>query len=136
MKRLKQISLFLSCFILLLHAIIPHHHHIDKLVCFSQLEYNDCEEHNACCNSGTHSDNHDFDKGSCIIDDYFTPKDNQNVDSAKEIETNSLECDFFWASLTAVHNKTEVDVEWYDKTIIDKSLILIADIGLRAPPTC
>ena len=61
--------------IILVHAVIPHHHHQDKPICVNELEQQDCEKHNKCCDFGGQDDKHDFDKGNCIIDDYFTPKE-------------------------------------------------------------
>ena len=67
--------------IILLHAVIPHHRHYHqgKPICFNQLEEQDCEKHDKCCDFGGQDDNHDFDKGNCIIDDFFTPKDDLEV---------------------------------------------------------
>ena len=47
--RFRHISLSLACMIILLHAIIPHHHHPDKPICIHQLNHNDCDNHENCC---------------------------------------------------------------------------------------
>ena len=73
--RFRHISLSLACMIILLHAIIPHHHHPNKPICIHQLNHNDSDNHENCCDFGDEENHHhDFDKGKCIIDDLFAPK--------------------------------------------------------------
>ena len=74
--------LFSACMILLFHAIIPHHHHSDKIVCFSMFNHDECNDIHTCCDSqgdANHTNDNDSDKAHCIIDDFFSPKNNHEV---------------------------------------------------------
>ena len=122
--------------IILLHAIIPHHHHSNKPVCINQLEHKDCNNHNNCCDFGGHKDNHDFDKGNCIIDDYFTPKESLTL--TQTLTLTFIDFDLFNITTISDFILKDKGTEFRrnDLTIIYKNPLAINNIGLRAPPTC
>lgn len=122
--------------IILLHAVIPHHHHQDKPICINQLEQENCNKHDKCCDFGGHDDNHDFDKGNCIIDDYFTPKESFNITINQFITYN-------YADLILPNNTSISDLILKEKgdifrrneiSIFYKKPLASNNIGLRAPP--
>ena len=122
--------------IILLHAIIPHHHHQDKPVCVNELEQQDCKKHNKCCDFDGQDDNHDFDKGNCIIDDYFTPKESLKLTPNKALTYKHVA--FILPDITAVSDlilKEKGNIfRRSDQALIYKSPLANNNIGLRAPP--
>ena len=122
--------------IILLHAIIPHHHHQDKPVCVNELEQQDCKKHNKCCDFDGQDDNHDFDKGNCIIDDYFTPKESLKLTPNKALTYKHVA--FILSDITAVSDlilKEKGNIfRRSDQALIYKSPLANNNIGLRAPP--
>ena len=87
---IKKMCLFSACMILMLHAVIPHHHHSDKIVCFSLFNHNECKDVHTCCDSqgaANHSNNNENNDSHCIIDDFFSTKENHEVKTY--LENNS-----------------------------------------------
>ena len=140
--RFKQICLSLACMIILLHAVVPHHHHSDKPVCFQELFHQFSDNNHNCCETNNSHDNHnhDFDKGNCIIDDYFTPKD----DNDNEIKTyvrmslqeNHFDLNFITEVIDSFLKENGNVFRRSNLTIIYKDPLAISNIGLRAPPVC
>ena len=127
--------------IILLHAVIPHHHHSDKPVCFQELFHQIYDNHHNCCETNGHNNhNHDFNEGRCIIDDYFTPKD----DNDNEIETygrmslqeNPFDFNFITEVIDSFLKDKVTEFRRSDQTIIYKDPLATNNIGLRAPPIC
>ena len=136
LNKIKQLLLSIACMIILLHAIIPHHHHQDKPVCVNELEQQDCKKHNKCCDFDGQDDNHDFDKGNCIIDDYFTPKESLKLTPNKALTYKHVA--FILPDITAVSDlilKEKGNIfRRSDQALIYKSPLANNNIGLRAPP--
>lgn len=138
MMRLKHISLYLACMIILIHAVVPHHHHYDKPVCFQELFHQFSHNHHNCCETNSHDNhNHDFDKGNCIIDDYFTPKDDNEFKAPTLTQTltqtyyylifNTLISDLLVDENSKVPRQT-------NQTLIYKDPLATNNFALRAPP--
>ena len=138
--RFKQICLSLACMIILLHAVIPHHHHSDKPVCFQELFHQFSSHHNCCETNGHDNHNHDFNEGKCIIDDYFAPKD----DNDNEIETygrmslqeNLFDLNFITEVIDSFLKENGNVFRRNNQAIIYKDPLATNNIGLRAPPIC
>ena len=143
-KKIKQISLSLACMIILLHAVIPHHHHSDKPVCFQELFHQFSDNHHDCCETNNHDNhNHDFNEGKCIIDDYFTPKDDNEIKTYNNktygrmsLHENPFDFNFITEVLDSFLKDEGKEFRRSDKTIIYKNPLAINNIGLRAPPSC
>ena len=141
LMRFKQICLSLACMIILLHAVIPHHHHSDKPVCFHELFHQFSHNHHNCCETDGHENhNHDFDKGNCIIDDYFTPKDDNDNDIKTYVRMSLHENHFDLYFITEVINSSHKEngnvFRRSNQTIIYKNPLATNNFALRAPPTC
>ena len=135
LKKISKISLSLACMIILLHAIIPHHHHPDKPICFHQLNHHDCDNYENCCDfSDEENHHHDFDKGKCIIDDLFAPK-NETLTLTLTL-TQILTFDLFIN--TFIYNfSLDDEVRIFRRnnlTFNYKNPLAISNVGLRAPP--
>ena len=135
LKRFGKISLSLACMIILLHAIIPHHHHPDKPICIHQINHNDCDNHDNCCDFGDEENHHhDFDKDKCIIDDLFAPK-NKTLTLTLTL-TQTLTFDLFIN--TFIYNFSLDDegkiFRRNNLTFNYKNPLAISNVGLRAPP--
>lgn len=137
LKKIKQISLFLACMILLLHAIVPHHHHPDKPICINGLNHNKCNNHNSCCDFQSHKD-HNHDESHCIIDDYFAPKDNNEIIFSLDSEDLLSHYNIIFNSLTTdlILKEEGKEIRRAERTFIYRDPLAISNIGLRAPPTC
>ena len=136
LNKIKQLLLSLACMIILLHAVIPHHHHQGKPVCVNELEQQDCEKHNKCCDFGGQDDNHDFDKGNCIIDDYFTPK--KHLEFKIFLDSTSLP-NYYLNSLVKISLKNIIINKGNDFrrdfiSFIYHNPHVNSIFGLRAPP--
>lgn len=135
LKKISKISLSLACMIILLHAIIPHHHHHDKPICFHQLNHNDCDNHENCCDFGDEENHHhDFDKGKCIIDDLFAPKKETLSQTLTLTQTltfdlfvNILILDFILDDEGKIFRQNNLTFNY-------KNPLAISNVGLRAPP--
>lgn len=140
LMRFKQICLSLACMIILLHAIIPHHHHSDKPVCFHELFHQFSHNHHNCCETDGHENhNHDFDKGNCIIDDYFAPKDDyETIAMTMAMANDVIFLDFIFNILPTdfILNENGNIFRRSDQTIIYKNPLATNNFALRAPPTC
>lgn len=136
--RFKQICLFIACMIVLLHATIPHHHHSDKPICINILNHHDCDNHKKCCDSSNEDNNHDFDKGNCIIDDFFTPKDDNDFRTYVRMSSHeiNLDLDFILNNIMSdiILKDKGMTFRWNDKASIYKEPLALNNIGLRAPP--
>ena len=135
LKRFGKISLSLACMIILLHAIIPHHHHPNKPICIHQLNHNDCDNHENCCDFGDEENHHhDFDKDKCIIDDLFAPK-NETLTLTLTL-TQILTFDLFIN--TFIYNfSLDDEVRIFRRnnlTFNYKNPLATSNVGLRAPP--
>ena len=138
LKKISKISLSLACMIILLHAIIPHHHHPDKPICFHQINHHNCDNHENCCDFGNEENHHhDFDKGKCIIDELFAPKNDHEIEtyvrlSVQDILVNldlffSLACDFILDDEGEIFRRNNLTFNY-------KNPLAISNVGLRAPP--
>ena len=135
LKKISKISLSLACMIILLHAIIPHHHHHDKPICFHQLNHNDCDNHENCCDFGDEENHHhDFDKNKCIIDDLFAPKKETLSQTLTLTQTltfdlfvNTLILDFILDDEVRIFRQNNLTFNY-------KNPLAISNVGLRAPP--
>lgn len=140
LKIIKQISLSLACMILLLHAMIPHHHHPGKPVCIESMSHQDCDNHTTCCDFGAPKNNHhDFDKGNCIIDDLFAPKDNyEAIAMTMAMANDTPNLDLVFCTLMSLSDDTFMekgkDFRRSELDIIYKNPSAISNVGLRAPP--
>lgn len=127
--------------IILLHAIIPHHHHPDKPVCIEQLNHQECNNHKHCCDFGEHENHHhDFDKNNCIIDNLFAPKDNYETIAMTMTMANDIpNIDLVFCTLMSL---SDIVLKEKGKTFRRDNLaftyknpLAISNLGLRAPPT-
>ncbi len=138
LKKIKQISLFLSCMIIVLHAIIPHHHHPNQPVCFHQLNHNDCNNHDNCCDfDDNENHHHDFDKNNCIIDDLFAPKNDNEIESYVRLSVQEIFVDidlFFTLTYDFLLNDEAKIFRRNNLTFNYKNPLAINNVGLRAPP--
>ena len=136
LNKIKQLLLSLACMIILVHAVIPHHHHQDKPICVNELEQQDCEKHSKCCDFGSQDDKHDFDKGNCIIDDYFTPKESLKLTLNHAFTYNHVV--FVLPDITSVSDlilKEKGNIfRRTELALIYKNPLATNNIGLRAPP--
>ena len=136
LNKIKQLLLSLACMIILLHAVIPHHHHQGKPICVNELEQQDCKKHNKCCDFDGQDDNHDFDKGNCIIDDYFTPK--KHLEFKIFLDSTSLP-NYYLNSLVKISLKNIIITKGNDFrrdfiSFIYHNPHVNSIFGLRAPP--
>ena len=136
-RKIKQISLFMACMILLLHAAVPHHHH-NNTVCLSKLSHKNCDEHcsESHDNSAHHNDN-DCEESDCIIDDLFTAKDNHEVKIY--LDVNVLFSDYNIISLAKITLENILKNKGIDFRrgfipLIYHNPHVSSIFGLRAPP--
>lgn len=126
--------------IILLHAVVPHHHHSDKPVCFQELFHQLSNRHHNCCKANGHDNhNHDFEKGNCIIDDYFAPKDDNETIAMTIAMANDVEfLDFIFNILPTdfILKENSNVIQQSNQTIIYKDPLATNILGLRAPPCC
>ena len=137
LKKISKISLSLACMIILLHAIIPHHHHPNKPICIHQLNHNDCDNHENCCDfSDEENHNHDFDKDKCIIDDLFAPKKETLSQTLTLTQTLTPTFDLFVITLIfdIIHDDEGEIFRRNNLTFNYKNPLALTNVGLRAPP--
>ena len=141
-KKISKILLLSACFILLAHAIIPHHSHYNRPVCFYgafNIEHCDHYDHyidhqsHECC--GHH---HGVDHGLCVISDFFSPRQVQELDIHLDIDLFSfISTDFIFIDNSIVPTEL-TGLPFRQRPFIftyhDASLIYFS--GLRAPPVC
>ena len=123
--------------IILLHAIIPHHHHPNKPICIHQLNHNDCDNHDNCCDFGDEENHHhDFDIGKCIIDDLFAPKKETLTQTLTLAQTLTPTFDLFVITLIFdfIPNDEGKIFRRNNLTFNYKNPLAISNVGLRAPP--
>lgn len=134
-----KICLLLACTVLLAHAIIPHHCHNYKEICLLISSENQCSHHykHNCndipCNC---ADNHSSHSGLCVVDDFFFPKDNVELDFHLDLDIP----DFCCCIPTSINDIVSCDNgnkfqyrQWcffYDETVV------VDMFGMRAPPVC
>lgn len=124
--------------ILLLHAIVPHHHHSEKPICFEELTHQIPDNHNDCCNHNGDNNNHNFDENNCIIDDLFTPKNDNEIESYVRMSLQEIfvNLDLFVNTLTydfILDNEGKI-FRRNNLTFNYKNPLAISNVGLRAPP--
>ncbi len=137
LKKISKISLSLACMIILLHAIIPHHHHPNKPICIHQLNHNDCDNHENCCDFGDEENHHhDFDKDNCIIDKLFAPKKETLTHTLTLTQTLTPTFDLFVITLIfdIIHDDEGKIFRRNNLTFNYKNPLAISNVGLRAPP--
>ena len=123
--------------ILLLHAVVPHHHHPDKPICINGLNHSHCNNHKS-ISDFEGNENHNHDESDCIIDDYFAPKDNSDINiSLNSDDLMSYYNVIFNSLVTDLILKEEgKDIRQPEQTFIYRDPFATSNIGLRAPPTC
>ena len=135
-KNIKNISLFLACMVLLLHAAVPHHHH-NNTVCLSKLSHNNCNEH--CGESHNESDcdtSNNCEESDCIIDDLFTPKDNHEVKIYLDVNILFSYYNIISSVRNSLENILKKGVEFRRNFVhlIYHNPHVSSIFGLRAPP--
>ncbi len=138
MNIIKKLCLFSACMILLLHAVVPHHHHNNE-VCLSKLNNKKNNIEHKCCdshNTPNHNNTNDCNESDCIIDDFFTPKDNHEV--KQYLDTNVLSFSYYLIHFVniSIENILSKGIEFRRDFIhlIYHNPHLNTIFGLRAPP--
>ena len=124
--------------LLLAHAVIPHHHHIDNSLLVS-TECSHEEEH-------THhgvipvcsEDQHDHETATCNLAQTVILPNNQTreIEDPVVLETS----DFLFLSFYVFHaSAPSIDSSAPPGVVVNTSLfsrLLVTSVGLRAPPVC
>ena len=127
MKRAISLSfLLIANVILLAHTVVPHHHHENVSICFSQTTHHE------------HEGNPSSEK-CCVIDNDYTPAENK-LKTACHIH---IKCNCGQILFALVSNSLNIQ-DFADDTIIHfrqnpyiplfYSKFISQSIGLRAPP--
>jgi len=142
MKRVISLSFILFANInLLVHLVIPHHHHEKTGVCFIESHCKDCKEAHRNC-SPTHEDESNPVSKRCCIDNVFPPEPN-DVNTTCRLHKK---CDCGHVLLFALIPNTLNTLDFVDDTVIhfrqnpyvplSYADYISQSLGLRAPPVC
>lgn len=106
-----KIFLFTACFVLLAHAIVPHHSHYNRPVCFhGGFKAERCDHHDHLFDHQAHEcGGHHAGHSLCIISDFFAPAQTQELD---------------------IHINTDIFVISADMIIAENNIINTAFAGL------
>lgn len=128
----------MTCIVLLAHVVIPHHCHDYKEVCLLMSTENQCC-HQTCHNHGDmpceDADNPSTHSGSCIVDDFFFPKSNTELNIFLDFDILDFCC-----CIPTLFNIEPCDneniVKYRQWNFFHEDPVVVELFGMRAPPVC
>ncbi|MDR0795238.1 MAG: hypothetical protein LBE79_04185 [Tannerella sp.] len=148
MKKVISLSLFLLAnIILLVHTVIPHHHHANEIICFYDSHCENSQE--ACANEyqDAQTGHHEHKRNAssekcCVIDDSYTFTHNNLKTSCHPYKKCDCGKKIFYSLISNVFyssdfvNDPEIHFRQNPFVPLFYSVFISQSIGLRAPPVC
>jgi hypothetical protein len=129
---------------LLAHAVVPHHCYENSRICFDDCHRNDAKDadNHEYNNSQQHQHDENALSDSCMIDDNYTPANN-NIKKACRLH-HHCDCGNDLYTLLSNHvnihdctaDETGLPFRQNPSTLLFYSEFISQSIGLRAPPAC
>jgi hypothetical protein len=138
-KIIAYIFILIANFVLLYHAVIPHHHH-DKQVCIERAHCkSDSEAHQHEATEQNHNHQHDGNSSSCILNQVFVSPASQSKQIHECSDCNDNHSHDFQFILFNVSPETVIPscksvISAIEVTPLYSSL-LQSSLDLRGPPT-